>query len=145
MQSKVRHTLDAGLILQGLSSSAITSSAASTLVPVDRITGSPRGALNGAYGNRKVDVVVHVVALDHTTGDETYTLNISAYDAAGANQVVVETVVVTASNVGQTLVFPVDMQTFGKYDTNGAQIGIAAVLAGTTPSLQYWAYLSAPK
>lgn len=142
MESKVKYLIDAALVLQATGSVAISSTTVSTKVGINRIVNG-RGDVIGRYGEGSFDVLLHVVALDHTTGDETYTLNFATYDSAGANEFVHEAAVYTlgTTDVGKTLVFKFDTATLAAMDADAAEFAVKPVLAGTTPSFQYWAYL----
>lgn len=142
MESIVRHTYDAALKLQAPGSANITSTTASSQVDIQKITKSVRGALNGRFGEGSFDVVLHVAALDHTTGDETYSVAFQTYDANGANGVTHETRLLTTTDLGLTLTFKFDAKTLGLEDANAAFFGLNVTLAGTTPILGYWAFVA---
>lgn len=141
MESKVKYLVDDALKLQAVGSSNVTASANSALVDINYITNG-RGDIKGRYGEGSFDVLIHVVSADHTTGDETYTLNFSTADSAGANVTTQETYVLsTTTDVGRTMVFKFDTTTLNGVDADASKFGLAWVLAGTTPILNYWAYL----
>lgn len=140
MESKVKYTYDDALKLKAIGSAAITVTETTAKVGFDRIANG-RGDIAGRYGVGSFDVVVHVTALDHTTGDETYSLAFTSYDANGANPVTQETILFTIADIGTTKVFKFDTATLQQWDTDGAQLGIVVTLAGTTPILQYWAFI----
>lgn len=142
MQSVIRNQFDASLALALPGGAVVTADGASTLVDINKITRSVKGALNGRFGEMEFDVVLHVVSLDHTTGDETYTLNFNTYDANGANAVTHFSKTLTTADVGKTFVYKFDTITLGVEDANAAQFGIAVDVGGTTPSLGYWAFVS---
>lgn len=141
MESKVKYLIDAALVLNATTAAAITSTTVSTKVDIQRIT-KGRGDINGRYGEGSFDVLLHVVGLDHTTGDETYALNFATYDSTGSNEVIHETAYsLGVSDIGKTLVFKFDTATLAAEDSDAAEFAVKPVLAGTTPSLTYWAYL----
>ncbi len=142
MESVIRHGYDANLALKAPGAVAITASELSTKVDINRITKSVRGALANRYGEYEFDVVVHVVALDHTTGDETYSLDFNTYDAAGANPVTHQNRLLTVADLGKTLIFTFKTGTIQEADADAALFAVNLTLAGTTPILQYWAFVS---
>lgn len=141
MESKVKSTYDAALVLQAVGSVAITTTTTSTKVDINRIAFG-RGDIQGRYGEGSFDVVMSIVALDHTTGDETYSLAFTTYDSAGANATTQDTHAFTIADIGNPLRYKFDTATLAEVDSDAAQFAIVATLAGTTPSLQYWAFIA---
>lgn len=143
MESAVHHSYDDSLKLKVIGSAAVTSTAAGDdLIDIYRLTGG-RGDLQNRYGLGSFDVVVHITALDHTTGDETYVLTFETYDADGtSNETVQESVTLTTANIGQTLTFTFHPNTMQKFHATAAKFGVKMTLAGTTPSITYWAFAS---
>jgi hypothetical protein len=139
--SAVRHQYDASLALQAPGSVAITATAPTSALDLYEITGSPYGALNGLNGLGSFDLVLYVGALDHTTGDETYTVQIEVADEA-ASWTVVESFLLATAQIGEVLAFPLQPATLAAFAGDAAQIRLNVVLAGTTPSLTYWAFLA---
>lgn len=142
MESIVRHAYDAALKLQAPGTAAITATAATSQVDIQKITKSVRGALNGRFGEGSFDVVFHTTALDHTTGDETYSVAFQTYDLNGANGVTHETRLLTIADLGLTYNWKFDVKTLGLEDPNAVFFGLNITLAGTTPILQYWAFVA---
>lgn len=143
MESIVRYAYDDLLKLQPIGAAAITATTvAPNKVDLNHLVNG-RGDLKNRYGEYEVAVVVHVSAADFTTGDETYALQFCTYDSAGANETVQESVTITSAQVGETLNFEFQTDTLGRIHPAAAQIGVKAVLGGTTPSLTYWAFASA--
>lgn len=140
MESKVKYLIDAALMLKASGTVAITSTETTAKVDINRIANG-RGDVTGRYGEGSIDVLLHVVAIDHTTGDETYTLGFTTYDSAGANAVTQETATLLVGDLGLTKVFKFDMATLQTLDSDAAQFAIVVTLAGTSPILQYWAYI----
>lgn len=140
-ESAVRHQYDAQLALQAVGSVAITATAATSALDLYEITGSPYGALNGRNGIGSFDLVLYVAALDHTTGDETYTVQIVVTNEA-AQATVVESFALTIANIGQVLAFPLQPATLADFAGDAASVHLNVVLGGTTPSLTYWAFLA---
>jgi hypothetical protein len=143
MESKVKSTYDALLALQLVGSAAVTNvgSNVSSIVDLNLIT-KGRGDLDGRFGEGSFDVVFHVVALDHTTGDETYTVHFKSYDINGANGTDQETQVLTTANIGETYRWKFDTRTLQNTHAAAAQFGLDIVCAGTTPIFQYWAFIA---
>lgn len=141
MESQIRHQYDALLALKAPGSAAITATAASTAVDIDRIT-KGRGDVQGRYGIGSFDAVLYVSALDTTSASETYTFEFQTVDANGANPVTHETVTLTAAEIGVPLVFAFHPATLKAADADGAKFRVNAVLAGATPSLTYYGFLA---
>lgn len=142
MESAVRHQYDALLALQAIGSAAVTATAVGTnKISLQRLTAG-RGDLKDRFGQGAFDVVVYVSALDATSGNETYELQFVTYDAAGANETVVESATLTSAQVGEVLEFKFQPLTIAKFDADAAQFGVKVVLAGTTPSITYYAFAS---
>ncbi|AXQ69702.1 minor capsid protein [Caulobacter phage CcrSC] len=142
MESAVRHQYDASLALQAIGSAAVTATAVGTgKISLQRLTAG-RGDLANRYGQGAFDVVAYFSALDTTSGNETYELQFCTYDAAGANETVVEKATITAAQVGEVLEFKFQPITLQKFDADAAQFGVKLVVAGTTPSATYYAFAS---
>lgn len=142
MESAVRHQYDASLALQAIGSPAVTATAVgSAKIDLYRLTAG-RGDLKNRYGLGAFDVVVYFSALDATSGNETYTLQFCTYDAAGANETVVDSAVITSAQVGEVLEFKFQPITLAKFDADAALFGVKLVAAGTTPSATYYAFAS---
>lgn len=149
MESKVKYSYDASLALyappkSGVAVTTITATAASTQVDINKIVNG-RGDIAGRFGEGSFDVVLHVVSLDHTTGDETYSVAYNTYDVNGANAVTHDTRLLTITNIGQTLVNKFDTATLGLEDANAFYFGLNVTLAGTSPILGYWAFIAPNK
>jgi len=142
MESRIRHAYDASLALLAPNSAANTATFTSTKVDINRIVNSVRGALNGKYGERNFSVVFVVTALDHTTGDETYSYAFTTWDANGANPVTQRTEVFTTADIGAVYVYDFDTGSLANRDNDAALFGFVATLAGTTPSVQGFSYVA---
>jgi hypothetical protein len=154
--SKINHMYDALLALRDLTArkTAVTASGANTgFVALHQITsagsvtsvaGMPGalGDLVGLFGQTPFDVVIMIDSLDHTTGDETYHLKLQSVDANKANPTDFPggDIVVTAAMVGQPFVVKVDPHTIKLADDDAQFLSLSHVLAGTTPSIAYFAY-----
>lgn len=146
MESKVKHTYDSllKLVAPGTANITTATTTASTQVAIDKIVNG-RGDIIGRFGEGSFDVVVHIVALDHTTGDETYTVSFNSYDSAGANAVTHATRAFVVADLGKTFVFKFDTASIGNVDANAFFFGLSVVTAGTTPILGWWAYIAPNK
>lgn len=139
MESKIRHQYDALLALKAPGSAAVTADGASAAVDINAIT-KGRGDVDGRFGQGSFDIVVYVTALDTTTGDETYALQVQTVDAAGANPVTHDVIEVTAAMVGEPLVFAFHPSTFKVKDADAAKVRVNVDVGGTTPSITYYAF-----
>lgn len=142
MNSVIRNGYDADLALVAPGSANLVATGVSTQVDINRITKSVRGALDGKLGELEFDVVWHVVSVDHTTGDETYSLAFNTYDVNGANAVTHKTQAITVTDIGKSRVTKFDGATILVDNANAAFFGLAWTLAGTTPILNFWAFVS---
>ncbi|MGB0748180.1 MAG: hypothetical protein ACPGO3_05500 [Magnetospiraceae bacterium] len=86
-------------------------------------------------------VVFHVSALDTADADETYDLvvDVDSEVAFGDTPVEVASLTVTAPG---TYEIPLSGAFIGYQDADAAAIRVGAVLAGTTPSITYGAYIA---
>jgi hypothetical protein len=140
INSKNAGTLDALLIMKD--AGAVTSSAAAQVAAADRIIKLGAGRVDGR-------VIVDVTALDITTGDESYRIRLQLSTSAtfAAGNVTAVTLelgdsTVTGSSVDSTV---------GRYElpfcneVNGvlyAHARLFTFAAGTTPSINYAAYIA---
>lgn len=141
MESKIRHQYDALLALRAPGTAALTMDGNTTAVSLYRIDNG-RGDIEGRYGIGSFDCVVYVTAMDSTSGSETYTLNFQTVDADGANPVTHETVVLTAGQVGDPLVYAFHPSTLKIKDDDAASFRINVDVGGATPSLDFYAFLA---
>lgn len=144
MESKIKYTYDALLALQAPASANVVATASSAYVDINKIT-KGRGDVQGRFGEGAFDVVVHITTLDHTTGDETYSAAFTSSDAAGANKIVHFTRAFVVGEVGKTFAYKFDAATIGLENANAAKFGIDWTLAGTTPILNYFAFVAPNK
>ncbi|HTH49506.1 MAG TPA: hypothetical protein VMB21_18465 [Candidatus Limnocylindria bacterium] len=143
MQSAVRNGYDASLALRAPGSAALTADATTDKVALDKITKSPRGAIDGAFGEFEFDLVLYLEAGFAAGADNTYTLNFNSYDADGANPVTHLSKTFVAADVGKLpKTFKFDLRTLGVENPNAAQFGIGVDVAGTTPSASFWAFIA---
>jgi hypothetical protein len=135
MNSRFRQMFDAATatLFRGRTAADLTATtaAAGAAVTLDKLQGY------WTDGNELADqllpVIVNVLKVDHTTGDEAYKL-----DVVTNNAVVVGTVKVVG--VGQYVIL-VDADTLHLSDPTATSIQIDATLSGTTPILNFAAWL----
>jgi hypothetical protein len=133
MNSRFRQMFDAApdTLFRGRTAADVTATADSAVVNLDKLTGY------WTDGNELADyllpVIVNVLKVDHTTGDETYKV-----DVVTNNGIVVGTAKVIG--VGQYVIL-IDADTLHQSDPTAVSIHVAATLAGTTPILNYAAWL----
>jgi hypothetical protein len=133
MNSRFRQMFDAApdTLFRGRTAADVTATADSAVVALDKLTGF------WTDGNELADyllpVIVNVLKADHTTGDETYKV-----DVVTNNGIVVATSKVIG--VGQYVLL-VDADTLHQADPTAVSIHVAATLGGTTPILNYAAWL----
>jgi hypothetical protein len=155
--SKIKHMYDALLALRSLTDRPTAVTATGTgggfvnlhHIPAGNGTyvGTPGvpGALGdvaGLFGQTPFDVVVMVDRIDTTSGSETYTLKLQAVDANKANPVDIPagSVTIAAAEVGIPFTIKVDPATLVLAAPNAAFLQVAHVLAGATPSMNYFAF-----
>jgi len=139
MESKIRHGYDALLVLRAPGSAALVADTVSNKVGIDRIQHGPNV---GRYAEYKFDVVLHVGAGFAAGSDNVYVLNFNTYDAAGLNPVTHHTATIVVGDLGKSLVYPFDTGTLAEADPDASLFGIALDVTGTTPSADYWAFIS---
>jgi hypothetical protein len=133
MNSRFRQMFDAAAdtLFRGRAAADVVATADSAVVNLDKLTGY------WTDGNELADqllpVIVNALKVDRTTGDETYKI-----DVVTNNGVVVGTAKITA--VGQYVIL-VDADTLHLSDPTAASIKLTATLGGTTPILNYAAWL----
>lgn len=139
MNSKTKFLVDKApqVTLRASSAAAITTTTSETGLTL----------FNGtAYWNlaqtpyQSLGVNILVKAIDRTTGDETYTFTVEVSNLIGGTYTAVATLAGVIA-VG-TYSLDIDVDTFKKITPAAAFIRITATLAGTTPILDYDAYLA---
>jgi hypothetical protein len=133
MNSRFRQMFDAAAdtLFRGRAAADVVATADSAVVNIDKLTGY------WTDGNELADqlfpVIVNALKVDRTTGDETYKI-----DVVTNNGVVVGTAKITG--VGQYVIL-VDADTLHLSDPTATSIKLTATLGGTTPILNYAAWL----
>jgi hypothetical protein len=133
MNSRFRQMFDAaaGTLFRGRTDVDVLATADSAVVTLDKLTGY------WTDGNELADqllpVIVNALKVDRTTGDETYKIEVVTN-----NGIVVGTAKITG--VGQYVIL-VDADTLHLSDPTATSIKLTATLAGTTPILNYAAWL----
>jgi hypothetical protein len=118
-------------LFRGRTDVDVLATADSAVVNLDKLTGY------WTDGNELADqllpVIVNALKVDRTTGDETYKIEVVTN-----NGIVVGTAKITG--VGQYVIL-VDADTLHLSDPTATSIKLTATLAGTTPILNYAAWL----
>lgn len=139
--SKVRHAVDAepSIVLRAESAAAITASAADAAISLNTLDTAYWH--NGEIPFQTATVVVHVTAIDLST-DEEYTIEVQV-DAdqafAGADATTVASLSVSAPGVYAIVL---DGPTIKELRDDAKFLRTNAVLAGTTPSIDFSAWLA---
>lgn len=138
MNSKFKYMFDAApsITLESKAAPARTADGNTAEIVLDQLDGH-WNVLN-ELADQTFAVVVNVTALDQTTGDETYALNLVFGNAAFAASRVTHTLTVTKP--GQ-YVFLVDIDTVRAMLASADRFRIALDVAGTTPSIDFHAWL----
>lgn len=143
MESKIRHQYDGDLALQAPGTAPVTADGSSVKsVDIYRIANG-RGDVKGRYGIGSFDVVFYFKSI--VTGGasaESYTINVVTTDAAGANPVVQDTFVVDSTLLGEPYVLTYNPSTLKLKDADAAFIKLTIDVAGTAPSLDFWAFVA---
>lgn len=142
MESKIRHGYDASLALRAPGSAALVADTTFNKLGLDRITKSPRGAVDGKFEERNFSVVVHLEAGFAAGADNLYTVNFNSYDVNGANPVTHFSKTFVAADVGKTFVFDFDTTTLAVVNANASQFSAALDVTGTTPSASLYAFVA---
>lgn len=135
--SRSRYQYDAALALQAYNSAAVTADAASNSIALQRNVhhSLPAGISYGQFA-----VVLDVQALDKTTGDETYVVNVEVgTDATFGTKATAHSFTVTGLGCVHAIL---DTQTIEKLLPNAKFIRTAVDVGGTTPSITYASYVS---
>jgi hypothetical protein len=133
MNSRFRQMYDAATdtLFRGRTQPDVTATADSAVLNLDKLTGYWTDGTELA--DQLFPVIVNALKVDHTTGDETYKI-----DVVTNNGVVVGTAKIVG--VGQYVIL-VDGETLHLSDPTATSIKLTATLGGTTPILNYAAWL----
>ncbi|EPY00608.1 hypothetical protein [Magnetospirillum fulvum] len=122
-------TFDSALVLRAPSDGAETSTAAETGIAFDA----------DKFGS--FAAVVHVTAIDRTTGDEQAVFSIEADTASGFSSPVAVATLPAVTATG-TYEIPLSGRLIEQHELGATHLRIKATLSGTTPSVTYGAYLA---
>lgn len=138
MNSKFKYMLDAApaITFRAPDAAAITADGAAGTVTLDKLDGYWN--TEGELADTTFAVVVNVSALDTTTGDETYVLNLEAGPVGFATSLVVGRLTITEP--GQYVIL-VDIDTVVKQKADTAALRLSADVGGTTPSITFGAFI----
>lgn len=128
---RTQRIYDANLVLRDIDDGAETATANETAINVE------------AINLEEFKAVIHVTALDFTTGDETYVFDISVSDLVGGTF----TKVATLPDIGSATAtgiyeIPLSGALVQGLDSDADWIRVGATLGGTTPSVTYGAFLT---
>jgi len=121
-------TFDAQTVLRNIADGAETSTAAEAGIALD----------TDKVGN--FAALIHVTALDRTTGDETVVFQVEA-DTASTFGTPVAAATLPAVTAPGTYTIPLSGRLVEQHEPGASHIRIKATLAGTTPSVTYGAFL----
>lgn len=139
MKSKYKYMYDAATAasLRAKSAVALTADTNGAELVLDTLQGY---WTSGELADQTFAVVVNVTAIDRTTGDETYKLDLQAGPSGFASNVVVGTLA-AITTVGQYVIL-VDADTVKAIKADADAIRLVLDVAGTTPSITYHAWIS---
>lgn len=140
MKSKFKYMYDAApsITLRAKSSAAVIADANSDVIVLDTLQGY---WTNNELADQTFAVIVNVEAVDHVTGDETYKLDLQFGPIGFASNAVIGTLA-AIPGTGQYIIL-VDADTARAVKADGAAIRLALDVNGTTPSITYYAWISA--
>jgi len=138
MNSNFKYMLDAApsITFRDAAAAALTADANTNAITLDELGGYWNAS--NELADSTFAVVINVSALDETTGDETYVINLVAGPVGFATSLVVGTV--TVSETGQYAIL-VDVDTIRKQKANAAALRLAVDVSGTTPSIDFVAFI----
>lgn len=137
LKSNFKYMLDAApaITFRDAAAAAFTADGNTAAITLDEVGGYWN---TNELADSTFAVVINVSALDETTGDETYKINLEAGPVGFASSVVVGTVTVTET--GQHVIL-VDVDTIRKSKADAAALRLAVDVAGTTPSIDFVAFI----
>jgi hypothetical protein len=138
LKSNFKYMLDAApsITFRDGSAAALTADANTAAIVLDTLDGYWN--TNNELADSTFAVVINVNQLDETTGDETYVLNLVAGPVGFATSTVVGTV--TVRETGQHVIL-VDVDTVRKSVANAEALRIAVDVTGTTPIIDFTAFI----
>lgn len=143
MKSKLPFVYDAELALRAPGSVAVTATAATDGFDLGLMAAYWNKTLAGA-GNEvaaeQLAIVVDVTAVDPADADETYTFHVQTDSVADFSDSPINSFSIAADRVG-TYVILLDVDTLRLLDADGAFVRLNLVIAGTTPSITYSAWV----
>lgn len=139
LKSNFKYMLDAApaITFRDAAAAPITADGTTAAITLDKVGGYWNNA--NELADSTFAVVINVSALDKTTGDETYVINLEAGPVGFATSVVVGTVTVTKT--GQHVIL-VDVDTIRKSKADAAALRLAVDVTGTTPSIDFVAFIA---
>lgn len=129
-----RFAFDAELLLRTEDAAAITATGNSDLFDLTESTAEWN--LGDIGSKQEFVIVVHVTAAD-VSGDGTYSVAVNIADDAGSTVGTGSSLSVTEAGTYYLPVIKENVVAVG-----GSQVGVTATLGGTTPSFDYFAYVS---
>ena len=138
LKSNFKYMLDAApaITFRNAAAAPITADASTAAIVLDTLDGYWN--TNNELADSTFAVVINVNALDEATGDETYVLNLVAGPVGFGTSTVVGTVRVVET--GQYVIL-VDADTVRKSVPNAAALRIDVDVTGTTPSIDFVAFI----
>lgn len=141
MNSKFKYMYDAAPASELIAKDGVAKTATfnGTAIALDKLNGYWAHNNNGILADDVFAIAVNVAALDATTGDETYTIELEAGPVGFATSI--KTSKLTVSAPGQYAIL-VDMDTIKAMKADVGAIRLAVTLAGTTPSITLNAWIA---
>lgn len=140
MNSKFKYMFDAApsITLEAKTAAARTADGNTAAIALDKLDGYWN--TEGELADQTFAVVVNVLSLDQTTGDEEYALNlVFGDDAAFTNSVVTHTLTVAAPGQYALLV---DIDTVVAMLEGTSHMRLALDVTGTTPVIDFHAWIA---
>lgn len=142
--SKVKAAFDAAasVTLRNSADGTETATVTETAVSLDLLSAAYWDANQVPGGN--IRVIFNVISLDKTTGDETYTLSLQVDDALAQNDTptTIWSLAVTSTGVYEAILDSKTIQNLvTDYSTGSLYIASKVTVAGTTPIINYAAWI----
>lgn len=140
MNTKFQYMYDAAstVSLRAKSAAALTADTNGDALVLDALEGYWN--TNGELADKTFAVVIHVTALDTSSADETYAINLQAGPVGFASNVVIGTLP-SITKTGQYVIL-VDINTVKALKADAAAIRLVTDVGGTTPSIDFYAWIS---